>query len=199
VDYHPKGGAAVSVFTPKKVTLPDGVEVLLRSPEESEAQRLLEYLDAVRRESDGIMFDPADDLLSLEEERKWVRGNLESDGGVHVAAVIEGRVVALAGIDQVKFVRQRHSAGLGISIREQWCDRGLGTILMHELVAWARAHPVLEQLTLCVFESNPRAQAVYRKVGFQEDGRLPRRAKVNGRYIDLIEMSLWLDEAEVPA
>ncbi len=185
----------MSVFTTKTVTLSDGTDVLLRSPEESEAQRLLEYLDAVRRESEGIMYGPDDDLPSLEEERKWVRGNLERDGSMHIAADVEGQVVALAGIDQAKFVRQCHSAGLGISIRDEWCNRGLGTLLVRELVDWARGHPGLEQLTLCVFASNPRAQAVYRKVGFQEDGRLPRRAKVNGRYIDIVEMSLWLDDS----
>jgi len=189
----------VSVFTAKTITLPDGAEVLLRSPQESEAQRLLEYLDAVRRESDGIMFDPADDLPSIEEERRWVRSHMENNDGVHVAAVVEDQIVALAGIHPMKFLRQRHSAGVGISIRKQWCDRGLGTLLMRELVDWARAHPGLEQLTLCVFECNPRAQAVYRKIGFREDGRLPRRAKVNRRYIDLVEMSLWLAEAETLA
>jgi RimJ/RimL family protein N-acetyltransferase len=186
----------VSVFAAKPITLPDGAEVLLRSPDESEAQRLLDYLDAVRRESDGIMFDPADDLPSIEEERQWVRGNLESDGGVHVAAVIENQIAALAGIYPMKFVRQRHSAGIGISIRKRWCGRGLGTVLMRELVGWACEHRGLEQLTLCVFDTNPCAQAVYRKVGFREDGRLPRRAKIHGQYIDLVEMSLWLNEAE---
>jgi RimJ/RimL family protein N-acetyltransferase len=186
----------MSVFIPKTVTLCDGAEVLLRSPDESEAQCLLEYLDAVRRESDGIMFDPADDLPSLDEERAWVRRNIESDGGVHVAAVVEGQIIALAGIDQARFVRQHHSAGVGISIRGAWCDRGLGTVLMRELVGWAQEHPKIEQLTLCVFDTNPRAHAVYQKVGFREDGRLPRRAKVKGQYIDLIEMSLWIAEAE---
>jgi RimJ/RimL family protein N-acetyltransferase len=187
----------MSLFTPKTVTLPDGAEVLLRSPQESEAQGLLDYLDAVRRESDGIMFDPADDLPSLAEERAWVRRNIESNGGVHVAAVVEGQIVGLAGIDRAKFVRQRHSAGVGISIRDSWCGRGLGTVIMGELVVWAREHPEIEQLTLCVFDTNPRAQAVYQKVGFLEDGRLPHRAIVNGRHIDLVEMSLWLNEAEI--
>lgn len=186
----------MSLYENKTIVLPDGAEVLLRSPEVSEAAQLLEYLDAVRCESQGIMFDAADDLFSLEEERQWVRKSNESDGEVHVAAVVDDQIIALAGIDRPKFVRQRHIAGLGISIRDKWCDRGLGTLLMRELVGWVREQPELELLTLCVFDNNPRAQAVYRKVGFAEDGRLSKRAKVNGEYIDLIEMSLWLDGVE---
>ncbi len=187
----------MSVFETKTITLRDGAVVTRRSADEVDAQRLIDYLDQVRRETDGIMFNPADDLPTLDEERKWVRGVRDNDGSVQIAAEVDDRLVALAGMDCSKRVRQRHSAGVGISIRDGWRDRGLGTALMRELVDWARAHPELEQLTLCVFHDNPRAHAVYRKVGFMEDGRLPRRAKRHGRFVDFVEMSLWLKAAGV--
>lgn len=187
----------MSVYTPKAVTLPDGAGVLLRSPEESEAQRLLDYLDAVRRETDGIMFAPEDELLSVEAERQWIDSHRSDDGAVLIGAFVDDEIIALSGVHPSRFLRQRHTAGVGISIRRKWCDRGLGTLLMCELVDWARVHPNLRQLTLCVFDCNPRAQTVYRKVGFGVDGVLPRRAQVDGEYVGLVEMSLWLDEMAV--
>ncbi len=186
----------MSLFENKTIVLPDGAEVLLRSPRVEEATQLLVYLDAVRSETNGIMYSPADRLPSLEEERQWVRGHTGNDDAVHVAAEVGGEIVALAGVDPTRFTRQSHLAGVGISIREKWCSRGLGSILMRELIEWSRERPGLKMLTLCVFANNPRAQAVYRKVGFREDGRLPRRAKVNDDYVDIIEMSLWLEDGE---
>jgi len=187
----------MSVFTPKSVSLKDGSAVLLRSPREDEAQALIDYLKAVRAETDGIMSDPDDQLPTLEEERQWVHTGNQSDHGLHLLAEHEGQVIALSDILQPKFTRQRHMAGLGISIRSLWCDRGLGSLMINELVSWARSNSELEMLTLSVFADNPRAQAVYRKVGFQDDGLLPRRAKVDGKYRDMIVMSLWLKEAAV--
>jgi len=187
----------MSLFDAKTVTLGDGAEVLLRSPEEDEAPQLLEYLDAVRHETQGIMYSPEDSIPSVEEERQWVKAGNDQDNGIRIAAAVDGKVVGLSEVISPRFARQKHTAGVGISIRADWCDRGLGTLMMREMIGWSRTHPGLEMLTLCVFSSNPRAQAVYEKVGFVEDGRLPRRAKVDGEYIDLVEMSLWLDQVEV--
>lgn len=187
----------MSVFTPKTVTLPDGAAVTLRSPGLDEAQPLIEYLDAVRRETNGIMFAAEDDLLSVEAERQWIESHLNDARAVLIGAYAGDEIIALSGVHPSRFYRQQHTAGVGISIRCAWCDRGLGTLLMRELVDWARVHPTLRQLTLCVFDSNPRAQAVYRKVGFGVDGVLPRRAQVDGDYVGLVEMSLWLGEMAV--
>ena len=184
----------MSVIKHKTVKLPDGAEVLLRSPVVDEAGQLLKYLDAVRRETNGIMYSPEDTIPTLAEERQWVLGHVENDRAVNIAAVADDQIIAMADVGALRFKRQQHLGGVGISIRKAWCDRGLGTLMMRELIDWSRTCPGIEMLTLCVFSNNPRAQAVYRKVGFIEDGRLPRRAKVNGEYIDIIEMSLRLDE-----
>jgi RimJ/RimL family protein N-acetyltransferase len=184
----------MSVFGNKTITLADGARVLLRSPEVDEAGQLLEYLDAVRRETNGILYSPEDTIPSLEEETAWVRGKRDCKVGTHIAADVDGTIVGLAGIDQPKFARQHHIGSVGISIRKAWCDRGLGTLIMRELIEYARREPALEILTLNVLSTNPRAHAVYRKVGFKDDGRLPGRIKLNGEYVDLCEMSLCVNE-----
>ena len=183
----------MSLFDNKTITLADGVQVLLRSPEVDEAPELLAYLDAVRRETNGILFSPEDMIPSLEEETAWVRGKRDCMVGIHIAADVDGVIVGLAGIDQPKFARQHHIGSVGISIRKAWCDRGLGTRMMRELIEYARREPALEMLTLNVLSTNPRAHAVYRKVGFKDDGRLPGRIKLNGEYVDLCEMSLCVN------
>lgn len=187
----------MSIFQPKSIVLGDGAELTLRSPSPAEAGELLDYLDAVRRESDGILFSPEDPLMSEQGERDWVRDHRADPRAVLLAAVAGDEFVALCGVHPTRFARQRHTAGVGISVRSAWCGRGLGTRLMRELIGWAETNTELEQLTLNVFETNPRARALYRKVGFVEDGRLPRRVKIDGAYVGIVEMSRWLDRARV--
>jgi RimJ/RimL family protein N-acetyltransferase len=188
----------MSLFESKTVTLPDGAEVLLRSPEVDEAPRLIEYLDAVRRESGFLMWGPEDDLPDEESERKWVQSRRDEEGGVTVLTEADGQVVSICGIDRHgPFSRARHCAELGISIREAWCDRGLGSVLVRELIGWAEAHEGLEVISLEVFDGNDRALALYEKHGFEATGRRRWRIKRDGEYFDAILMSRWVGAAEM--
>jgi RimJ/RimL family protein N-acetyltransferase len=46
----------------------------------------------------------------------------------------------------------------------------------------------IEILYLEVFSSNSRAHHVYEKLGYRETGIIPKGAKRNGEYIDMIQM-----------
>jgi RimJ/RimL family protein N-acetyltransferase len=60
---------------------------------------------------------------------------------------------------------------------------------MQTLIEWAEAHPGIEKLTLGVFATNTRAIALYRKLGFAEEGRQPREVKFGpDDYVDLLLM-----------
>ncbi len=187
----------MSLFTPRTVTLPDGAEVLLRSPELDDAPRLIEYLDAVRRETGFLMWGPEDDMPDIQAERKWVEARLEEEGGVMILAEADGQVVSICDIGRHgPFVRIRHGGELGISIRKAWCDRGLGTMLMRELIDWAEAYPDLEVISLGVIDGNDRALALYTKHGFEATGRKRWHIKRDGEYVDEIIMSRWVGEPE---
>lgn len=176
--------------------LPDGAVVRLRSPIEDDAEALLAYLDAVRRETDCLMFDPADDLPS---ERAWIRGALEDPLALKIAAEADGAIVGLCEVRADGGLRrQRHRAEIGISIRAAWCNRGLGTLLMRELIDWSRRQDGLTVLRLGVFAHNERAIAVYHKLGFVEEGIRRRAVRyTDGTYVDERMMSLWPEgEAE---
>ncbi len=188
----------MSVLEPKTVTLRDGASVRLRSPDQADAAGMLAYIDEVRRDCDGIMLSPQDDLPTLEWEKNWVRDNRE---GVGVQILVEdptGRQIALCSVNAGKLARLRHDGSVGISIRKPWRDRGLGTTLMHELIAWAQANETLQTLSLGVFADNARAIHVYERCGFVATGRHRWRAFRGGRYIDEVLMSRWVGTGAEP-
>ena len=80
--------------------------------------------------------------------------------------------------------------GLMVSVRER--RRGIGTALMEEAAKWARSSGVTK-LELHVFPHNEPAIALYRKLGFQDEGHRRRHYRIAGHYVDAILMALYLD------
>jgi ribosomal protein S18 acetylase RimI-like enzyme len=68
---------------------------------------------------------------------------------------------------------------------------GIGTALLKRCIRWAREVGV-EKLALSVYPDNERAVGLYRKFGFEEEGRLTGHSKKSIGYRDEIVMGLWL-------
>ena len=74
------------------------------------------------------------------------------------------------------------------------CGRGVGRALLEDLIAWCRARGVVKKINLGVVPSNESAIALYRSLGFVEEGLCRRRFKIDGAYVDDLQMGLWLGE-----
>lgn len=57
----------------KIVKLKNGMELLLRNPEESDAEQMIEYLNAVGGESDNLTFGKNCFHLNAEQEREYLK------------------------------------------------------------------------------------------------------------------------------
>lgn len=64
---------------------------------------------------------------------------------------------------------------------------------MNELLRWARSDPSVEKIELHVRSTNDAAIALYRGLGFAEEGRKTRRLKIGqNEYLDDVYMALWV-------
>ncbi|TFY73946.1 hypothetical protein EWM64_g10066 [Hericium alpestre] len=71
---------------------------------------------------------------------------------------------------------------------------GYGTEVMRWLVERGFEGLGLHRLALGVFETNERAVAVYKKVGFVQEGRNRKAVWIEGRWWDVILMAILEDE-----
>lgn len=188
----------MSAFDPQPYIAPDGSRYTLRSARPDEAQAVIDYLDAVRRESWGIMFDPADDLPELDWERDLLARRIDDPDtlsiGAWTAADAGGELVAMSGVTRDGGrVRGRHVAGLGMSVRRAHWRRGLGQAMMTELLAFAQRRPEVHVVQLGVWSFNTRAIRLYESMGFEHEGRRRWRARFeDGSYGDEQLMSRWV-------
>ena len=167
----------------------DGRTVTLRKAAGSDAAAILENINAVGAEEIYLLVDhvPKD----LEEERRWIEGFDGVRSTLIVAEAPDGKIVGQADAHRGEFPKNRHTATLGIAVRDGWREAGLGRILMIAVLDWMRVRGI-EKACLEVFSTNARAIALYRRLGFEEEGRRVGQFRVRGEPVDDVVMAMWL-------
>jgi RimJ/RimL family protein N-acetyltransferase len=84
-------------------------------------------------------------------------------------------------------------ADIGMDVAADWRGRGVGTALMEACIEWAREER-LHKLCLEVFPHNEAGIALYRKMGFVDEGlRRSQYRRRNGQLWDSLAMGLVLE------
>ena len=107
-----------------------------------------------------------------------------------VAVTADGELVGGAGLHPVgASPRKRHVMTLGMQVQPAWQRQGVGTKLMQALCDYADNWLGLLRLELEVYADNHKAQALYRRFGFVEEGRHRCDALRDGVYVDSLSMA----------
>jgi RimJ/RimL family protein N-acetyltransferase len=128
---------------------------------------------------------PSDERRNLKSVRR------DPNAAVFVAEVPTG-VVGRLSVARDGNPYSHHVAELGLMVAAGERRRGIGTALMEEAVKWARGSGVTK-LELHVFPHNEPAIALYRKLGFQDEGHRRRHYRVGAQYVDALLMALYVD------
>ena len=95
-----------------------------------------------------------------------------------------GRIIGELGIEVAGY----GVADFGMMVAADARGRGVGSALLHAAIEWARGHGA-HKVALQVWPHNEGAIALYRKFGFEEEGRLRRHyPRQNGELWDAIVM-----------
>jgi putative acetyltransferase len=99
-------------------------------------------------------------------------------------------VVGTAGLHVIgTSPRRRHTRALAITVDAAWQGRGVGTLLMQSLCDYADRWLGLLRIELEVYADNLRAQALYKRFGFVQEGYHRCDALRDGAYVDSLSMA----------
>ncbi len=157
--------------------------MLIRKAALEDAQAIAEASREIAKEP-GFFCSAPDEL----PDEKF-RHTLSTLQGVYLVAEQEGRLVGHAFLMLLEPKSVSHVAQLTIAVHKGFQEKGVGTKLLEKLIEWARENKV-EKIELNVRATNARAIALYKKMGFHEEGRLKKRVKTGERYIDDLLMAL---------
>lgn len=115
------------------------------------------------------------------------------DNARYVVLESDGKIVGHAIVEPHKLQATSHVVFLTIAIHEGHQGKGLGKVLMNDLISWARSHPKIEKFELQVRSSNTVAIKLYESLGFKEEGRKIKRLKLGAdHYVDDVYMAMWV-------
>jgi RimJ/RimL family protein N-acetyltransferase len=145
-------------------------------------------LDVVCRERDYLAFLEAP---PIEATREFVHNNI-AKGYPQLVAVEGDRVVGWCDVTPMHRPTMRHCGVLGMGLVPAWRGRGLGERLIRQTLEASHAFG-FSRVELTVRDDNAPAQALYRTVGFEVEGRKRCAMRVDGIFYDLVVMALLFD------
>ncbi len=127
-------------------------------------------------------------IASIEKYRKRIADR--PDSIYSLVATADGEVVGNLGLHTLpQNPRRSHVGEIGMSVRDDWQGKGIGTALMQAATDLADKWLNLKRLELTVYVDNPPAIALYRKFGFEQEGLLRGYAFRDGAFVDAYTMA----------
>jgi putative acetyltransferase len=111
------------------------------------------------------------------------------DRQIRLVAVHQGQVIGNIGLDQSTRIRQAHLGELLMGVAQAWQGKGVGSRLMTAILDIADNWMNLRRVQLTVYADNEPALALYRKFGFEVEGRLRDYGVRDGVFVDALCMA----------
>ncbi len=164
----------------------DAVRVCEALP--ADAVALVDAIMTINEETE-FLGTSEDRPMWAERPEQGLREMRERGTGVYFIAVEREEIVGFLGAFPGNFARTRGIVYVAhIGVRAARRGRGIGPRLFEATEAWARARNA-RRLELRVDVANPRALALYRRQGFEIEGRVPDASLIDGAWRDHYWMS----------
>jgi ribosomal protein S18 acetylase RimI-like enzyme len=176
----------------KHFVLKDGtivhIEPLTGTEDVREFQR---FINALTREGTYLLVNKS---ITLKEEKQWLKTQVEEqrkEQQIYLKVLIDGRLIGDC-FAKPGFGRNHGNVNLGIAIAKKWRRKGIGHLLLDELIIRSEEkwHP--KNIYLHVVSANTHACKLYESLGFRKIAQLPQWFEYNKKYLD--EYLLLLDK-----
>lgn len=158
-----------------------GSKISIRLTQEQDADYLKQWL----QQPNVLQYFPMADLREIEDAvRVWI-GYTKLQAGL--TAEWEGVPCGMALLYLQYYKKLKHQCLFSIIVDEAYRGKGVGTVLIQELIRLAKDNHKIEMMHLEVYEGNP-AINLYRRMGFKEFGIQRHFIKENGRFVGKIFM-----------
>jgi RimJ/RimL family protein N-acetyltransferase len=180
--------------TPRVATFADkptlaGERVLLRPILPSDADAMWADLD----DEEGMRLTGTHETFSREAIERWAATRADADDRLDLAATDPTTGDWLGELVINEWDPDNRSCNFRIALSAHARGRGVGTEATRLLIDYVFDEiddPPVHRVALGVFAFNPRAIAVYERVGFVREGVFRGALRWDGRFVDSIQMAM---------
>ena len=138
--------------------------------------------------------------LPFEEIEAMVAERTRGPHHVILGAFDQGALWGILGFRRQISLKEQHKAHLwGVFVHPDWRGKGVGGLLLDEILRLAATMPGLRQVQLQVTAENAASVGLYRSRGFEVFGQEAEALFVNGRYYTDLHMVRRLEMRATPA
>jgi ribosomal protein S18 acetylase RimI-like enzyme len=176
--------------------------IAIRPALEGDLPALFAYLGEQLAENgrDGLLFQPMEPTGAgvpppmRERFAAGVATPVGQPGWRHVWIALDDLGAVAGHIDLRGYpeAASSHRSLLGMGVRHDQRRAGLGTRLVQEALAWARAMQRFDWIDLEVLAQNHKARALYLRMGFRVTGEVPDLYRIGGVPVGAVSMSFAL-------
>jgi ribosomal protein S18 acetylase RimI-like enzyme len=169
------------------------MDVILRQALPEDAEQTIAHVRRLSSEPGvSIIIGPGEFDTTVAQQRQFLRDCAAADNHVYLVAEADGQIVGVLICRGGRRRAMRHTATLSMSVAQEWRNQGIGSKLLARAIEWARATGIVTRIELHVYARNEAAIHLYKKYGFEVEGRLRRRVYRDGEYHDNLAMALLL-------
>ena len=169
-------------------------DLLIREAEIEDAAVLISLLNQIGQESEFTSLDPAGILMDESDMQAFIVKQAQSDNEITLLAFLNDELAGVINITADQRPRVRHIGDIFLAIKKSFWGQGLGSVLLDEVIEWAKSSRVIRRLQLTVQKRNLAAVHLYQKMGFIIEGVQERGACIEGGvFLDVYQMGKLID------
>lgn len=167
------------------------LDITLREATPKDAKELLKVMTILNKETPFLLVNQHSLELDDAAMASQIDFIYEEDNQLILLAFNHNELIGVATVMSEMDPPLRHIGEIGISILKEYWGYGLGTVMLEEIISWAKEHQQIKRLEIKVQKRNERAISLYQKLHFETEGiiRCGFLSEKN-EYLDVLLMSL---------
>lgn len=175
-------------FQPKTYVSKAGNSIRVRVSELDDAQKLMDLKRSYIKNTTTIPMNLEEYPIDLKNELRIVTEYRESPNSILLVAEYNNELIGNIDLTGSKRSKMFHTGMIGMGIKEEWRNQGLGRFLIESTIDWAKNYSAIEIIWLDVYASNELGYNLYKNTGFKVSGRIDGFFKEENGYKDKIQM-----------
>jgi RimJ/RimL family protein N-acetyltransferase len=137
-------------------------------------------------------------FVSSEYERKWIEDAISNKDEIRLGVCLRGtaELIGLASIVGIDWLNRSARSQIMIGEKPYW-GRGYGGQAMLETVRFGFLHRGFERMWVRIVDTNLASIALHEKIGYKREGVMRRAVFKDGKFRDVVLLSLLRDEFDV--
>lgn len=176
----------------------DSSIIEVREAKPDDAAQLNAHIRLMYAEGEHLITKPREFRIGVFRQRFWIAKRQSDPLQTCLVAYSGKTLVGMLESWTDKRARIRHVTTFAMSVNPEWQRQGIGKKLLEHFIEWVAQHKTLEKIELHVHSDNEAAKALYKQVGFEEEGRRRKAVRYENKgFVDDILMAYWPNSSNV--